>query len=129
VELSPVFKSSEPRYRILLVDDEKILRILRFKLKASGYEVITATNGQDAITLVESEKPDIVVMDVIIPGMSGLEALQALRTFSDLPVIVISARTDNASKALSLGANSFLSKPFNPDELVKRIQAILDYKR
>jgi len=125
-----VSKSSEPRYRVLLVDDdEKILRILRFKLKASGYEVITATNGQDAITLVKSEKPDIVVMDVIIPGVSGLEVLQALRTFSDLPVIVISARTDNANKALSLGANSFLSKPFNPDELVKRIQVILDHKR
>lgn len=125
-----MFKSSEPRYRVLLVDDdEKILRIFRFKLKAPGYEVITATNGQDAITLVESEKPDIVVMDVIMPGMSGLEALQALRTFSDLPVIIISARADNADKALSLGANSFVYKPFNPDELVKRIQAILDRER
>lgn len=122
--------SPEPTYRVLLVDDdEKVLKIFRLKLRAFGHEVITATNGQDAITLAKSEKPDIVVMDVIMPGMSGLEALQAIRTFSELPVIVISARTDNADKALSLGANSFLSKPFNPDELVKRIQAILDHKR
>ena len=125
-----VLNSSEPRYRVLLVDDnEKVLKVFRLKLKASGHEVITAANGQDAITLVKSEKPDIMVMDVVMPGMSGLEALKAVRTFSELPVIVISARTDNADKALSLGANSFLSKPFNPDELVKRIQAILDHKR
>jgi len=127
---NPVLSSSEPIYRVLLVDDdEKVLKIFKSKLKALGYEVITATNGQDAINLVKSEKPDIVVMDVVMPGMSGLEALQAIRTFSELPVIVISARTDNADKALSLGANRFLSKPFNPDELVKRIQAILDHKR
>jgi len=127
---NPVLNSSEPTYRVLLVDDdEKVLRIFRLKLKALGREVITATNGQDAITLVESEKPDIVVMDVIMSGISGLEALRTIRTFSALPVIIISARTDNADKALSLRANSFLSKPFNPDELVKRIQAILDHKR
>jgi DNA-binding response OmpR family regulator len=79
--------------------------------------------------LVESEKPDIVVMDVMMSGICGLEALRTIRTFSALPIIIISARTDNADKALSLRANSFLSKPFNPDELVKRIQAILDHKR
>jgi DNA-binding response OmpR family regulator len=121
-----VSRRAQIRYCVLLVDDDKrILNFMGLKLKASGYEVITATTGQEALRLVEFQKPDIMVLDILMPGMSGLEVLEELRTVPKLPTIVISARIENVGKALELGASSFMCKPFNPDDLMKRIQAIL----
>jgi two-component system KDP operon response regulator KdpE len=118
------------KQRVLVVDDQpKVLRFIEIDLKLRGFEVVSTTSGQEALDLVKSEKPDIMLLDIVMPGIDGFDVLKDLRTFSDLPVIAFSARADNANKALSLGANSFLSKPFNPDELVKRIQVILDHKR
>jgi DNA-binding response OmpR family regulator len=117
----------ENQYRVLLVDDDpKILNFARLKLKVSGFEVITAMTGHGALTMIESQKPDIIVLDLKMPGMGGLEVIRIIRTSSNLPVIVVSAATDLEKEALDLGANAFMSKPFDPDELVRRIQAILD---
>ncbi len=111
---------------ILLVDDEQaILKVFSIKLRISGYDVITALGGQEALDLVASAKPDIMLLDVIMPGVDGFEVLQKLRSYSQLPVIVFSARSDNAVKALELGANDFLTKPFAPEELVNKIRSIL----
>ena len=118
--------SSKTKHRVLLVDDDqRILNFARLKLMASGYDVVTAMTGQGARTMIESEQPDILLLDLKMPGMGGLEVLRVLRTSSQLPVIVISAATDLAQEALGLGANAYMSKPFNPDELPERIEAIL----
>lgn len=115
--------------KILLVDDERaILKVLSIKLRISGYDVVTAPDGQEALDLVKSESPDIMLLDVIMPGIDGFGVLERLRTFSELPVIVFSARTENAQKALSLGANHFITKPLDVDDLVKRIEILLDHK-
>ena len=110
--------------KVLLVDDERaILRVIGIKLRISGFDVLTASGGQEALGLVKTNSPDIILLDVIMPGIDGFEVLEKLRTFSELPVIVFSARPDNAQKALSLGANDFLAKPFDVDDMVKRIES------
>jgi two-component system KDP operon response regulator KdpE len=110
--------------KVLLVDDERaILRVIGIKLRISGFDVLTASGGQEALDLVKTNSPDIILLDVIMPGIDGFEVLEKLRTFSELPVIVFSARPDNAQKALSLGANDFLAKPFDVDDMVKRIES------
>lgn len=115
--------------KILLVDDEKaILKFLSIKLRISGYDVVTAPGGQEALDLVKSECPDIMLLDVIMPGIDGFAVLARLRNFSELPVIVFSARPENAQKALSLGANDFIAKPLDVDDLVKRIEILLVHK-
>jgi len=117
---------SKPR-RVLVVDDEPaILGFIRTSLKANRYEVITASDGTEALQLLESDKPDIVLLDVLMPGKDGFQVLHELRTFSELPVIVFSARRGLRDKALSLGANDFVAKPFTPDQMVRRIKLIMD---
>jgi DNA-binding response OmpR family regulator len=115
------------RFRILVVDDEeRILNFLSIKLKASGYEVLTAPNGVIGLEQLQAQEPDLVVLDLLMPKMDGLEMLKQLRTFSPVPVIILTAKgadTDRI-KGLQLGADDYLPKPFNPDELVARIEAI-----
>jgi two-component system KDP operon response regulator KdpE len=115
------------KFRVLIVDDEqRILNFLSSKLKASGYEVITAGNGVAAVEQVQAEEPDLVVLDVLMPKKDGFETLKELRTFSPVPTIILSAKGANADKVkgLSLGADDYIAKPFSPDELVARIEAI-----
>jgi two-component system KDP operon response regulator KdpE len=115
------------RLLILLVDDEeRILNFLKTKLKTLAYEVILANNGIEAIEQIQGQEPDLVVLDVIMPKMDGFQTLKELRTFSSVPVIMLSARGDDSDriKGLGLGADDYLPKPFNPDELVARIEAI-----
>lgn len=115
------------RFRILVVDDEqRVLNFLRSKLRASGYEVLTASSGPEALELAQAEEPDLIVLDVLMPKMDGFETLKELRSFSAVPVIILSARETNSDKikGLSLGADDYLPKPFNPDELVARIEAV-----
>ncbi|MCK5577817.1 MAG: response regulator transcription factor [Dehalococcoidales bacterium] len=112
---------------VLIVDDEeRIVNFLRSKLKASGYEVFTARNGLEAVGLVRSEEPGIVLLDLIMPQMDGLEALKEIRSFSAVPIIILTAKdTDNDKiRGLQLGADDYLAKPFNPDEVVARIEAM-----
>jgi two-component system KDP operon response regulator KdpE len=115
------------RFRILVVDDEeRVLHFLSSKLKASGYEIITASNGVQGLEQAQFQEPDLIVLDLLMPKMDGVEMLKELRNFSAVPVIVLTAMgadTDRI-KGLQMGADDYLPKPFNPDELVARIEAI-----
>jgi DNA-binding response OmpR family regulator len=115
------------QFRILVVDDEpRIVNFLRSKLKASGYEVLTASNGLEGLEQAQAQEPALIVLDLLMPKMDGLEMLKELRSFSTVPVIILTAKgadTDRI-KGLQLGADDYLPKPFNPDELVARIEAI-----
>jgi two-component system KDP operon response regulator KdpE len=114
-------------FRVLLVDDEpRIINFLRAKLKASGYEVLSAGDGIEGLELVHAQEPDMIVLDIMMPRKDGFEMLQELRTFSSTPVIILSARQDDSDKikGLNLGADDYLAKPFTPDELVARIEAL-----
>ncbi len=114
-------------FRVLVVDDEvRILNFLKSKLKASGYEVLTAGTGLEALDKVHAQEPDLIVLDLVMPKMSGLDMLKELRTFSTVPVIILSAKGSDSDriKGLKLGADDYLAKPFNPDELVARIEAV-----
>jgi DNA-binding response OmpR family regulator len=115
------------QFRVLVVDDERrILNFLSSKLRASGYEVLTASNGVEALEQVQAQEPDLVVLDVMMPKVDGFETLKELRSFSSVPVIILSAKGTNADKVkgLDLGADDYLAKPFSPDELVARIEAV-----
>ena len=125
------------KFRVLVVDDEqRILNFLSSKLKATGYETLTASNGIEALEQVQAQEPDLVVLDILMPQKDGFEMLKELRTFSPVPVIILSAKGANTDKVkgLSLGADDYLAKPFSPDELIARIEAVrrrlsLDGKR
>ena len=115
------------QFRILIVDDEeRILNFLSIKLKALGYGVLTASNGLEALEQAQAQEPDLIVLDLIMPKMDGFETLKELRSFSSVPVIILSAKGADVDKikGLGLGADDYLQKPFNPDELVARIEAV-----
>ncbi len=115
-----------PKPRILLIDDEeRIVNFLALKLKVSGYEVVCARNGEKGLEIARDSAPDLVLLDIIMPGIDGLEVLRRLRKFSDMPVIVLSAKEHIAEEVLALGANSYMSKPFNPDDLIAKIKLLL----
>ena len=114
--------------KILVVDDEELLvKGIRFNLQNEGYEVLTAYNGEDAIALAQRAAPDLVVLDVMMPRVDGLEACRRIREFSDLPIIMLTARTDDMDKLMGFdqGADDYLTKPFNILELKARIRALL----
>lgn len=115
------------KFRILVVDDEeRIVNFLRSKLKASGYEVLTASNGLEGLEQAQAQEPDLIVLDLLMPKMDGLDMLKELRSYSAVPVIILTAKDADTDriKGLQLGADDYLPKPFNPDELVARIEAI-----
>ena len=113
---------------ILVVDDEALLvKGIRFNLKSDGYDVITGSNGQEAVELTKSENPDLVVLDVMMPVMDGLTACSRIREFSDVPIILLTAKVDDMDKLMGFdhGAVDYLTKPFNILELKARIRALL----
>ena len=115
------------QFRILVADDEpRILNFLGSKLKASGYDVVTATNGLEVLEQLKAQEPDLIVLDVMMPKMDGFQALKELRSFSAVPVIILSAKGADIDRirGLGLGADDFLPKPFNPEELIARIDAV-----
>ena len=115
--------------KVLVVDDEvKILSFVRMSLRLSGYQVITTTSGEESLELIQSEKPDLLVLDIFMPGIDGFEVLRRLRTVSELPVIMMSSHSSASGQGLSLGASNFLAKPFRPYELVQRITALLNHR-
>jgi two-component system KDP operon response regulator KdpE len=107
-------------------DDERILNFLNVRLKSAGYDVYTAANGVQAVDSVRTNNPDMVIMDMGMPQMDGLEAMREIRSFVSTPIIMLTARTadDEKIRGLKLGADDYISKPFNPDELVARIEAV-----
>jgi two-component system KDP operon response regulator KdpE len=113
---------------VLVVDDEpRILRFVRAELESAGFRVLTAANGFAALDVANIEAPDLVVLDVIMPGLDGFEVLKRLRSQSSIPVILLTARGSDADKVrgLDLGADDYLTKPFSPDELSARVRAVL----
>ena len=113
---------------ILVVDDEALLvKGIRFNLKSDGYDVITGSNGQEAVELTKSENPDLVVLDVMMPVMDGLTACSRIREFSEVPIILLTAKVDDMDKLMGFdhGADDYLTKPFNILELKARIRALL----
>jgi two-component system KDP operon response regulator KdpE len=117
--------------KILAVDDEpQILRALRASLAARGHDVTTAPNGETALDVMATEPIDLVVLDLGLPGIDGVEVIRRLRTWSDSPVIVLSVRDGQADKVLALdaGADDYVTKPFSMDELQARMRAVLRRK-
>jgi two-component system KDP operon response regulator KdpE len=111
---------------ILLVDDEvALLRTLSLNLKARGYDVVTAETGEDALQVVRRESPDVVILDLGLPDISGVDVLRELRGWSAVPVIVLSARhgSDDKVQALDVGADDYVTKPFGIEELLARLRA------
>jgi len=114
--------------RVLVVDDEApILRALTANLRARGYESDAAATGEEALRLAAANHPDAVVLDLGLPGMSGLEVIRGLRGWTDVPIIILSARDAERDKvaALDAGADDFVTKPFGMDELFARLRAAL----
>lgn len=120
-------KSAQIYKPLVLVadDDDKIIRFVKLNLKLVGYKVISATNGVMALKLMDAMKPDIMCLDIVMPLMDGFEVLRKVRPKSPLPIIVLSALDSVMEQALSLGANDFLSKPFKPDDLIRKIKTLL----
>ncbi|MDH5372445.1 MAG: response regulator transcription factor [Acidimicrobiia bacterium] len=113
---------------ILVVDDErKIRQLVRAYLEKDGYSVIEAEAGPEALEKIRANRPDLVVLDVMLPGLDGFEVLREIRTFSDVYVVMLTARAEEVDKliGLSVGADDYLPKPFSPRELVARIKAVL----
>ena len=114
--------------KILVVDDEDLLvKGIRFNLRSDGYEVLSGSNGLEAISLAQSQQPDLIVLDVMMPEMDGLTACTKIREFSDVPIILLTAKADDMDKLIGFdhGADDYLTKPFNILELKARIRALL----
>ena len=113
---------TDKKKRVLVVDDHRqVLTFIQLDLKLRGYNVMTATSGEEALEKIKREKPDIILLDILMPGMSGLDVLDALRPYSKVPVIAFSASPENQAQAIRSGANLFINKPFDPDEMAKKI--------
>ncbi len=111
---------------VLVVDDEPgIVKVLGIKLKLHGYEVIGTTSGAEAVELAREKDPDVMLLDILMPGMNGMEVLERVRTFSRVPVIVFTARPDVTQIAMKMGADDFIAKPFDPDQMVEKIRCLL----
>ncbi len=114
--------------RVLLVEDEvKIARLVRDYLHQAGFGVLEATDGPSALALARAEKPDMIVLDLGLPRMDGLDVTRELRTVSSVPIIMLTARSEESDRivGLELGADDYIVKPFSPKELVARIRAVL----
>jgi DNA-binding response OmpR family regulator len=113
---------------ILVVDDEpEIVRLVRSYLEQDGYRVVTAYNGEEALYTVRHEKPDLVVLDVLMPKMDGLEFTRRVRREQDVPIIMLTARAEETDRivGLEMGADDYVTKPFSPREVVARVRAVL----
>jgi two-component system KDP operon response regulator KdpE len=118
--------STEPL--VLAVDDEAgILRLIKLELSTQGFRVITASGGEEALRVAEEQRPDIALLDIVMPEMTGLELMRRLRERSNIPVILLTAKGSESDKVrgLELGADDYLAKPFSPDELSARVRAVL----
>jgi len=114
--------------RILIVDDDRpSLKMTAFLLKEEGYTVFTADNGQEALRQIDDKTPDLLILDVMMPGMDGWEVTRHLRRTTNLPILILSAKGETRDRVfgLDLGADYYLAKPFEPSELLARVRAVL----
>ncbi|HEX6818312.1 MAG TPA: response regulator transcription factor [Ktedonobacterales bacterium] len=120
--------TSTARRRVLVVDDELSVReVLAQYLQLEGYQALTAANGAEALRLAEAQPPDLVVLDLMLPGVDGLEVCRRLRAGSAVPILMLTARSDELDKlaGFAIGADDYVTKPFSPREVVMRVQAIM----
>ena len=113
---------------ILIVDDEPgIVRTLQSNLEANGFKTLAATNGVRALEIIEEQQPDLLILDIMMPNMNGFEVCHRVRKFSQIPIIMLSARRseEDKVKSLNLGSDDYISKPFGMSELVARLRAVL----
>lgn len=121
--------------KILLVDDEqKVLELIAYRLKLLGYNVITAGDGEEAITKFETESPDLIILDVAMPGIDGLTVCSRIRKMNDrnqVPILMLTARSavEDVNKALSMGADDYIVKPYDPGVLQMKIQSHLSQRK
>ena len=116
----------ESKKKVLIVDDEpQIGKVFGLKLKLSGFEVASTVSGAEAIELVRNQKFDIMLLDVLMPDVTGMEVLDSVREFSQIPIILFTARPDIFEIAKRFGATDYISKPINPEQLVKKINTVL----
>ncbi len=116
------------REKILVVDDEvKIVRVVRAYLEKEGYQVLEAYDGRQALDVARKERPDLLILDLMLPELSGWDVCRTIRQESDVPVIMLTAQDEDTDKivGLELGAGDYVTKPFNPKELMARVHAIL----
>lgn len=116
------------KYRILVVDDERrMVGFIRLNLEQDGFEVIEASNGNEALDRLRDSLPDLILLDVMMPDIDGFEVLRMIREISQVPVIMLTAKgeEDDKVKGLELGADDYVTKPFSPRELVSRVKAVL----
>ena len=130
VRLSKSWESDDKmhRPRILIVDDDlPIIKFLRANLQAEGYETLAAMDGAEALETVERELPDLIILDIMMPKVDGVEVCRRLREWSQIPIIMLSARGDATDKVecLNLGADDYVSKPFSVEVLLARVKAVL----
>ncbi len=114
--------------KILIVDDEpRYLRLMEANLASDGYQVIKATNGQEAVDKVASQKPELVLLDIMMPVLDGFAACERIREFSNVPIIMVTARGEEGARVrgLDLGADDYIVKPFSATELLARVRAVL----
>ncbi|HLB27964.1 MAG TPA: response regulator transcription factor [Dehalococcoidales bacterium] len=114
--------------RILVVDDDvKAVELVKLYLSRDGYRVMTANDGLEALRLAQESHPDLIVLDLMLPGMDGLEICRTIRRESDVPIIMLTARTTDEDKltGLGMGADDYVTKPFSPRELAARVRAVL----
>ena len=119
---------TETKKRVLLVDDHpKLANFVRIALKGAGFEVTTASSGQEGLEFVRSNHFDVILLDIRMPDMNGFEVLREIRRFSRTPVIAFSATLEYSTRALESGANAFLSKPFKMDQLTELINKLANH--
>src|SRR5262249_23460842 len=114
--------------RVLVVDDEPTLvATLRFNLQREGFDVIVASDGGEAVELAGTQRPDLVLLDLMLPGMHGFEVCRALRKRTTVPIVILTARTDEVDRivGLEVGADDYITKPFSMVELIARLRALL----
>ncbi len=114
--------------RVLIAeDDREIVKVVRAYLERAGFNVLTAYDGREALLMARQERPDLVILDLMLPEMDGLDVCRHLRRESDIPIIMLTARVEEADKlvGLELGADDYITKPFSPRELVARVRAVL----
>lgn len=124
----------KPKRILIVEDDEDILNLLNWHLKAADFQVLTAKNGRDGLTIAGDEHPDLILLDLMLPGLDGLSICKSLKKRDDtasIPIVMLTARGEEADRivGLELGADDYVIKPFSPRELVLRIQAVLRRSR
>src|SRR5438105_14572456 len=119
--------ATKPQLVLVVEDEASIASFVAAYLKNAGYSVRTTASGNEALKLVESEKPALVVLDLMLPDIDGVEVCKRIRQHTDLPVLMLTARDEDVDKIIGLevGADDYMTKPFNPRELVARVRAIL----